>query len=320
LPLHRSFAVDAWLRPATKSATAPMWSLAAVRLQLGLVYFFAGIAKINPDWLFDALPLRIWLRAHTDFPLLGPFFDQPGAAYAMSWAGMLYDLAIPFLLLFPLTRWPAYAAVVVFHVLTRALFPIGMFPWLMIGCTLVFFSAEDFARLARWLGWQAAAPATAPQPPSQLRPALAVLLGIFFAVQILVPLRHWLYPGNVLWTEEGYRFSWRVMLVEKTGHVTYYVEDVRRGVTFPIYPSDYLTYQQEKQMSFQPDMILEFAHYLETRLREAGLPDVAIRAQAYVSWNGRPSQLLIDPTVDLTAHANNLAPKTWVIEPGAARQ
>lgn len=128
-----------------------------------------------------------------------------------------------------------------------------------------------------------------------------------------MPLRHWFYPGNVLWTEEGYRFAWHVMLAEKTGHVTFLVEAPNHNIAFPLYPSDYLTYQQEKQMSFQPDMILEFAHYLEKQMRKQGLGDVIIRAEAYVSLNGRPSQLFIDPTIDLTAKHNSLAPKSWIL-------
>ena len=42
-------------------------------------------------------------------------------------------------------------------------------------------------------------------------PGLVVL---FLGIQFLLPLRHLLYPGNVNWTEEGFRFAWRVMLVE----------------------------------------------------------------------------------------------------------
>jgi hypothetical protein len=136
---------------------------------------------------------------------------------------------------------------------------------------------------------------------------------MFFAVQMIFPLRHWLYPGNVLWNEEGYRFAWHVMVAEKTGHVTYWVEDIERGITFPVYPSDYLTYQQEKQMSFQPDMILQFAHYLKAHLQQQGLEHVAIRAEAFVSLNGRPSQLLIDPSVDLTRETNGVAAKSWIL-------
>ncbi|MEM7539109.1 MAG: HTTM domain-containing protein [Chloroflexota bacterium] len=302
LPLHRWLSVDAWRRPEIATQMVPMWTVAAVRLQVGLVYFFAGIAKIKADWLLDAMPLQIWLRANTDFPLLGWLFDYTATAYAMSWGGMLYDLTIPIALLYRHTRGVAYIAVIGFHLMTAMLFPIGMFPFIMMGCTLVFFSWEDGTRTsADERGW------------NNLSPVLIGFLVLFFAFQVFMPLRHWLYKGNVLWTEEGYRFAWNVMLAEKTGHVTFTVEDPDSGISFPIYPNDYLTYQQEKQMSFQPDMILEFAHYLTRQLQAEYGYDVAIYAEAYVSLNGRPSQLLIDPTVDLTKQVNNLSSKSWIL-------
>ena len=139
------------------------------------------------------------------------------------------------------------------------------------------------------------------------------MLSLFFLLQLVVPLRHWLYPGNVLWTEEGFRFAWNVMLVEKTGHVTFTVREPSSGRELSVFPSDYLTAQQEKQMSFQPDMILEFAHYLAQKMQEKGWKDVAVYAEAYVSMNGRRSQLLIDPTVDLAKQSNSLWHKAWIL-------
>jgi hypothetical protein len=344
LPLHRNFSIDSLSRPGLKTTTVPAWTLFSIRFQLGLVYFFAGVAKLNADWLLNAMPLKIWLAARTDTPLAGWLFDYPWTAYLMSWGGAAYDLTILFLLLYRPTRLLAYLAVVGFHGMTGLLFNIGMFPYIMIACTLIFFSADDF----HWL-WQKIKRLTQsikkPQMAQMaqifnffdpikflaypwrslrfgerfllcenlLHPALPALLIIFFALQLLLPLRHWLYPGNVLWTEEGYRFAWKVMLAEKTGHVTFTVTDPAGGQSWVIFPGDYLTYQQEKQMSFQPDMILQFAHYLEQHLQAQGFTDLEIRAEAYVSLNGRPSRLLLDPTVDLTAQRNTLTHKPWIL-------
>jgi hypothetical protein len=141
----------------------------------------------------------------------------------------------------------------------------------------------------------------------------ALLLVPFFAFQLLMPLRSWFYPGNVLWTEEGFRFSWRVMLVEKAGAATFFVSDAESGRRWTVSPSRYLTRQQEKQMSFQPDMILQFAHYLRDQYRAQGYAHVEVRAEAYVSFNGRSSRLLIDPTVDLAAESESLGHKSWIL-------
>lgn len=314
-----------WLPKPTGNRTVPAWAIAALRLQLAIVYMYAGLAKLNPDWLFQAMPLKIWLAGHTDFPLLGPLFDHSWMAFAMSWAGALYDLTIPLFLLNRRTQPFAYVAVIGFHVMTGMLFPIGMFPAIMIACTLVFFDQEEF----RWLlrRRKSVIPRRSGDGPEPIRytgpptgvprtaltqSAIATILALFFCFQLAMPLRHWLYPGNLLWTEEGYRFAWHVMLAEKTGYVTFTARDAN-GREWTLYPRDYLTYQQEKQMSFQPDMILEFAHFLADEMRTAGRGNVAIYATAYVSLNGRPSQLLLDPTVDLVQQQHTLASKGWIM-------
>ena len=134
------------------SATAPTWALYALRLQVGLVYFFAGLAKLRGDWLLHAQPLKLWLAPHADFPLLGPLFARPGTAHVMSWAGAAFDLGVPFLLLHRRCRPYAFAALLGFHGLTGALFPIGMFPWIMSCAALIFFPPDWPRRLLRALG------------------------------------------------------------------------------------------------------------------------------------------------------------------------
>ncbi|MCB0070171.1 MAG: HTTM domain-containing protein [Caldilineaceae bacterium] len=324
LPANGAWSLDARRQPALVRSTVPAWTVRALQVQIGLVYVFAGLAKLTPDWLIHALPLRIWLPAHSDFPLLGPLFDQVWTAYAFSWAGALYDLMIPFLLLWRPTRRPAFAAVVAFHVTTRLLFPIGMFPWIMITATLVFFTREDFAQALRWLGvhhfctWTVA---PVPQPDQGpvarskrgwMTWAVVGVLPLFFVYQLVMPLRHWAYPGDVHWTEEGYRFAWKVMLVEKTGHVRFLVTETATGRKWPVTARTELTPQQEKQMAFQPDMILQYARHLAAQYAAAGHA-VEVRAEAYVSLNGRTGRLLLDPTVNLAAAHNDLGHKRWIL-------
>ena len=140
LPLDRYASVDAWRSPALRSPTVPVWVVWALRAQIGVVYAFGGIAKLNPDWLFDAQPLRIWLFNSGSLPLIGPLLSETWVAYAMSTGGVLFDLTIVGWLLWGRSRPIAYAVLCAFHVATWLLFPIGMFPWIMIGASLVFFS------------------------------------------------------------------------------------------------------------------------------------------------------------------------------------
>jgi len=331
LPLHRYASLDARRRPALRSATVPAWVVWALRAQIGLVYVFGGIAKLKPDWLLGAQPMQIWLAQSTDVPLLGPLFAERWMAYAMSWAGAAYDLSIVPLLLWRRSRPLAFAAVVTFHLLTMRLFQLGMFPWIMMASSLVFLPPDWPLRLAtrlrRWLRRSIPGPGPGPGPTTEPsapaspagpvpagRPRLALaLLGAYFALHLAMPFRHLLYPGDVLWTEEGYRFSWNVMLMEKTGSVDAHVLEPSTGKRWVVSPTEYLTRYQAKMMSSQPDMILQFAHLVADDFRARGVRDPEVRIDAVASLNGRRRARLVDPTVDLAHEADGLLPKHWIL-------
>ncbi|MCB9232304.1 MAG: HTTM domain-containing protein [Bacteroidia bacterium] len=320
LPAHRFFSLDVWRRPALKLTEVPRWTVGSIRLQLGLVYFLAGVAKLNPEWLFEAMPLRLWLPLHSDFPLIGWLFQFPKTAFAFAWGGALYDLLVPFFLLFKKTRPWAYLAVIGFHLMTWSLFQIGMFPWIMILSTLIFFPASFHLRVMRLVGFRNGIvkgnyPGNNPLPDSKkLFTAFAKpLLLAFFLLQMVLPFRYLAYPGELFWTEEGFRFSWRVMLMEKAGYATFYVKDRVSGGETEVSPGEYLTPNQEKMMATQPDMILEFAHFLQDEFSAKGLENPAVRAEVYVTLNGKGSRLFIDPNQDLTQVEDGFAHKTWIL-------
>jgi hypothetical protein len=121
-----------------------------------------------------------------------------------------------------------------------------------------------------------------------------------------------LYPGNLFWTEEGYRFSWRVMLMEKAGTAQFYVMDSKTGREGLVENREFLNAHQEKQMAMQPDLILQFAHFLGKHYAALGLQNPKVRAEVYVTLNGKPSQLLIDDQIDLMQIEESWGPKTWI--------
>jgi hypothetical protein len=229
VPANRNWSLDVWRKPDLKRNEVPAWCINIFKLQLGIVYFYAGLAKLNPDWLLHAMPLKIWLPAHADLPIIGKLLTQEWVAYAFSWSGALYDLFIPFLLLMPATRMGAFFMVVTFHILTRILFPIGMFPYIMILSTLIFFSPAWHERNFKWIGNLFNTPPSISNSnllwQTSSKKGIYTLLMVFFTIQILAPFRYQLYNGNLFWTEQGYRFSWRVMLAEKAGNATFYVKE-----------------------------------------------------------------------------------------------
>ncbi|HEX5060339.1 MAG TPA: HTTM domain-containing protein [Kofleriaceae bacterium] len=314
LPAHRTWSIDAWRKPALQAATIPAWIVWLLRFQTGVVYVFAGLAKAKSDWLLHGQPLNTWLAARTETPLIGRFFDEPSVALAMSWAGFLFDTTIVFWLSWARTRIPAYVALIAFHGLTGYLFMIGMFPLIMTSAALIFFPPDwprtllHRIRLARFAVPRGGA--VAPLSPRVSR-VVAAAIAIHVIVQVALPLRHVVYPGAVLWNEDGMRFAWHVMIREKHGAVTF-VAELDGGKQLEIPPSTYLTWRQEREMAGQPDLILQLAHRIGSDLVAQGHRDVRVRAVTSVSLNGRAPAPLIDPAVDLLG-VRDIGERKWVL-------
>jgi vitamin K-dependent gamma-carboxylase len=296
--------------------TIPAYAVWAIRGQLACVYLFAGLAKLNPDWLFDAQPLRIWLDARTDRPVVGPWLDEPLAAYLFSWAGAAFDLTIVGWLLWRRSRPVAYAAVVTFHVATAALFQIGVFPWVMIACTPIFFTPDWPRRLRDRLRPLAEQPHDRPDTAPRVRPRSRwrmITLAALAAGNVALPLRHLAADGNVRFNDDGYYLSWRVMLTERAAFVEYQVIDPHTGDTRLVRAGDLLEPWQVAQADTRPDLILATAHLIadETE-RDIGLRPI-VHVDAWVSVNGRPRQRWIDPTVDLATLPRSSRAATYVL-------
>ena len=445
-PAHRAFSVDAWVRPKIKAATCPWWAVNVLRFQVGVVYVFGGVAKLNADWL-SGKPTELMLSPRTDFPLAGPLFDEPATWLAFAWAGAAFDLLIVPTLVWRKTRLAALVAAAGFHLTNHLLFQIGIFPWLALFATVALWPPGGSAKLAplgllrlgggmfylarglealrsaggvtelpaAWAGLQlgglaaagllfwkptraagfalcgAIQPAAAAyliedagatrwallwliplaagfalliwppgwlkdwrfgepgrEPEAQAKGATAVervgpeprgagrsprsrfgltkaltaaLLAAFCLWQALMPLRHHLYPGDVAWTEEGHKWSWRMKLrVRRSAGTVFYVDDangVPVTVIFPRrhLPERFLTNRQSREVQADPDLIIQFARRLAKtyEARGAAAP-VRVYVQSQVSLNGRPYRTLIDPAADLAAADWPLGPKPWVLK------
>lgn len=301
VPANRNFSFDVKLFSRKKLNTVPNWSVHIFKLQLAVVYIFGGIAKLNSDWLVNAQPLAIWLKAKTNVPVIGWLLNNDIAPYLFSWSGMLYDLTIPFLLFIKKTRPIAYLFVIIFHILTYLLFNIGMFPWLMIFGSLIFITHAEWNNILFFIDKKI--PQHTNKTNYKSKPILLGFLTLFFCFQFLFPLRSHFLTNNVLWTENGFRFSWHVMIMEKNGSAEFTVIDKLNNKRWKEYPKKYLTNIQETQMSFQPDMIWQYAQFLKEEYAKKGIMDVAVFVDARVSLNGRVSQKFINPKKDLTTLA-----------------
>lgn len=294
LPVSQVWSVDAKLGRVENRGFVPTWVVWLLRFQVGMVYFFAGLAKLNADWLFRAEPLATWLPARSEMWLIGPVVALPIVAFALSWLAAFFDLTVGAWLLNRRTRVAAFATLVAFHFSTWVLFPsIGVFPLVMSLGALVFFDPDWPERMG---SRRRVADFVFPSAGRVLKTAVAA----YVLVMLLIPLRHYAIPGDVRWTAEGYHGSWHVMLTEKTGRVEFLVTDAS-GRSWRVPPPEYLTDHQVAVMSTDPSLIQQTARLISDEL------DVVVTADSRVSFNGRPSVPFTDPSVvigesDLAAH------------------
>ena len=324
LPAHRAFSIDVLLRRSIRADVVPAWTLWLLRIQVGIPYFYGGLAKLNRDWVFGGEPMRIWLSPLAAVRPLGQIFKAEWVVYSFVAGGLLLDLLVVPLLLWRRTRPYALVAAILFNLLNSVIFEIGIFPWLMLGALLIYFPPDLLRRFARSFmarGDDAERTYVAEQPPTvavhssltNSQKLVAGLLAAYLVVQLCFPLRHYLYPGDVSWTEEGHNFSWHMKLRTKDGDAVFTVSHPRSGQTWTFKPEDYVETHQLTKMSTKPEAILIFAHYLAEEKRREGYDDVEVRAHVMVSLNGRPPQLLIDPNVDLAKEEIGLLPARWIV-------
>ena len=305
LPATACFAVDnVVFKRHVRSI--PAGAVVVVRCQVACVYVFAAVAKIGSDWLLYGQPLGVWLPGKDELPVLGPLLSMPAVALLMSWCGFLYDASIVPLLLWRRTRVIAYGLVLVFHGLTSVLFSIGMFPVIMAVATTIFFSPSWPRRLYAFASRAAGradttSSMTAIDTSVTWPKAATAAFCVWVLVQVAMPLRCFVIGDHVLWDEVGMRFSWRVMVREKSGSLSYKVtlgplHDHRVVV---VNPHDRLTWRQVNEMVGQPDLILQLAREIKRDLDDNGYGPVEVRADSVVTLNGRRSVRLIDPDIDL---------------------
>ena len=328
LPAHRSFSVDAKLWPIYQSKTVPGWSLWILRLQFEVLYIYAGIVKINNDWL-NLEPLRMWLATRADMPFVGYLYTQDWAIAIAAYGVIILHVVGAPLLLWKRTRLIVFTIYACFHILNHFTFNIGIFPWFTLFGTLVFFDPDwpkqfmkhitntigiNTSRFSEQYSNTETSSNNTFQESLATQKSILAFIGAWFLFQVLFPLRHLLYPGNVSWTEEGHRFAWQMKLRDKEGFADFAIFDPMSKRSWYVEPETFLTKKQSRKMPARPDMILQFAHFLESKWKqEFGLENVEIRVNNYVSLNGREPAPLVNPSVDLTKISRNLGHADWIL-------
>jgi len=296
LPAHRYASIDAKKNPDIQSLSMPNWCLWLIILQLWIVYTYASIAKFYPDWLNTNF-IENLMFARKNYPVIGGFLQLKWVHYLITYVGICFDLLIVPLLLWKPTRKLAFAAAIVFHLFNSIVLQIGIFPYLSLGFTLFFFEPVTIRKF-----FLKKKPVF--KPGNLIIPSykkiLLIIGTIYFIIQIALPLRHWFIKDDVLWTEEGHRLSWRMMLRTKSGFIRFKVVDKNSNTEEIINPKNYLSKKQSRIIGTKPDVIWQFVQRLKKEYATKG-KDVSIYGIGKMRVNKHKYRRLIDPTVDLAA-------------------
>lgn len=334
LPAWREWSLDIKRQASERSSTIPRWCLVILLFSMSVVYFFGGIAKLNPDWMGKAMPLQLWMKAKADLFLIGPLVAQEATAWIMAWGGAFFDLSIVFLMLYRPTRIFGFCLAVGFHFTNHLIFNIGIFPYLSVAITALYFPSSwprgiiaklggKIPKVAQWKeSWKTRvanvtlSPVRFWQQEKVFQNAISVCLAFFVFLHCSLPLRHHFFDSNVAWSEEGHRYSWRMMLRSKRGTGHYIIKDLHNGNELRINPKDSLMSKQARKIWTHPDMILQYAHHIRDMAMLEGR-EVAVYAKVRVKLNDGKYHAYINDTVDLaTVEWSLLETKDWILTEG----
>ncbi|NNK88449.1 MAG: HTTM domain-containing protein [Flavobacteriaceae bacterium] len=296
LPANRWLSFDVRRKPEIRSLSMPNWCAWIIIFQMWIVYTYASVAKMYPDWL-DGSVIKLLFLAKKHYFLIGDFLQQQWLHYFIAYSGLLFDLLVIPLLLIRRTRKWAFIASIFFHLFNSFVFQVGIFPYMSLGLCLFFFEPEYIRSL--FLKKKPVFDKEIIDDPKFKKIGL-ISASVYFIIQIGLPLRHWFIPDNVLWTEEGHKLSWRMMLRSRSGLARFKVIDKATQEQFMINLDDYLTQKQKRLVSSRPDFIWQFAQLLKKEFKDQG-QDIAVYVKCQVSVNGRPYRQLIDPEIDLAS-------------------
>lgn len=308
LPAEKYASLDVKRNPKIKSISMPAWVKWFIVAQLFIVYTYASIAKMYPDWLDLTVPRSLFInKAH--YPIVGELFQQNWFHAFIAYSGILFDLLIIPLLLWKPTRKFAFAMAIFFHLFNSFVFHIGIFPYLAILLCIFFFDEKTIRNIfLKRKEFYDKGEAVTPKNNQ----AIKWIMGIYLLIQVALPLRHHFIKGNVLWTEEGHRLSWRMMLRSRSGYATFTVVDKKTKQRTVVKLSEYLTPKQQRKIGALPDFMWQFAQRLKQEYKAKG-QDIEVYVKGKARVNNSKSYVLIDPTVDLASVKwNQFTHNPWV--------
>ena len=285
----------------------PNWQVFILKAQIFIVFFIAGIHKLNPYWLIHFQPMDYILDAKADISGL-EFLRSTAVAAFFSYGGLIVDISVGFLLWWKRTRIIGIAMLVGFNILNFWLFwnigEIGIFPLLLLSAIVLFLEPET---PARWLGRQSTvrSPQPVQSPITNHQSLITTLIAVYFIFHLLFPFRHLLYRGHVDWTGEGQRFAWRMKIMLKKADIQFFIKD-KNGNKYPVPANKMLSPKQYNNLIYYPDLIPPIARAMKKQALAQGIAAPQVVADFKVKFMGvHPPRPIVSPDTDLSRVRNH---------------
>ena len=308
LPSNSYASLDVRQNRIKEENTMPYWISLLFIIQVAIVYVFASIAKFYPDWL-DGTFTRNLLADSTNVITLKKLFLQKWFYLFIAYMGIIFDLLIVPLLLFKKTRMLALLASLTFHLFNAIFLEIGIFPFFALTFALFFYEPETIRSV--FLRRKTSIETDNGHSNYYGKKIVYFLIIPYLIIQLLLPLRHHFIEGDVLWTEEGHRLSWRMMLRERNGFIHIRIKDLKTGEESLYDYRKNLTDKQIQNLATKPDFIWQYCQYIKKEFKGK---EIAIFIDCKNSINRKEYKTLIDPKFDMAkAKWNYFRHNEWLL-------
>lgn len=310
VPANRYYSVDSALDLKKYSEVTDKWVILIFKIQVALYYFFSGIAKFSANWLegdFMRISLEKAIPQYAEshyFQWLVPFLQNLELPSVLSLAVILFNIVVIPLLVFKPTRIIAVCLALVIHSILSFVVKVETFPSVLLAMMIFFFDTETIRNWTFPFKGRGLIPAKIKQR-KYYRSIVTSSFAFLLLLQIYLPLRHYLIPGEVEWTAEGARLAWRANTVHRTGQIEFKVE------LPPQYPpvkenlNETLPSHQAAMLAVQPDFIWQYVQRLKEKYQQKGYDSIRVYAiKSKISLNGGAFLPYISATT-------NLAKQKW---------
>jgi hypothetical protein len=316
LPSHRYFSLDILRKPSLRVDYIPRWCSWVLKIQVAMVFFDAGLSKLNTTWLLESQPFLTWVNNYWGNGFLGNIFSIQAVAMFTCWFIVFVEFAGPVAMFFSKTKVKVYIFLSIFLLFSFLLLPTGFLPIQIILLSTIYLSESLHhnvtSRTAYFLN------DFLQFNPKVFKSGRNLMLA--YKNKLIVPLFFtWMFSILVFsnlshfityWKSEDklkdLRISDKLIINKKEGKLKLYVYDEIDSTMTEIDLDQELTSKQLNAMAVNPSLLLQYSKYLNKKFLASGDENIQINADAFISYNGKSFERFIDPKLNLAAYTGSI--------------